>query len=46
MRSLRLSVGMLLATAAVVGAGPVEVEVDGLGIDAMSGSPVVRLVEK
>jgi bifunctional DNase/RNase len=37
---------MLLASAAATAARPVEVEVDGLGIDAMSGSPVVRLVEK
>ncbi len=39
--------GMLLFAAVVYAAEPhVEVEVDGLGIDAESGSPVVRLVEK
>ena len=38
----------MLLIAAVVHAAepPVEVEVDGLGVDATSGSPVVRLVEK
>src|SRR5262245_3748090 len=47
MRGLRLGVGMLLVTAVAGATGPpVEVEVGGLGIDTMSGSPVIRLVEK
>ena len=47
MCGLRLAVGMLLA-AVTAGAAPppVEVEVAGLGLDPLSGSPVVRLVEK
>jgi len=45
MRGLRLGVGMLLV-AASVGSKPVEVEVAGLGLDTLTGTPVVRLVEK
>jgi bifunctional DNase/RNase len=38
--------GVVLAAAGPVGARQVEVAVDGMSIDAASGSPVVRLVEK
>ncbi len=45
MRGLPAAVGVLLV-AFEAGARPVEVEVGGLGIDTLIGSPVVRLVEK
>src|SRR6185503_10995481 len=44
---MRAAVGMLAVLSATIAAGaPVEVTVDGVGLDAESGTPVVRLVER
>jgi bifunctional DNase/RNase len=44
---MRLAVGMLaIVAAATAAAAPVEVGVDGVSLDAETGTPVVRLVER
>lgn len=44
---MRLAVGMAaVLSATIVAAAPVEVRVDGVSLDAETGTPVVRLVEK